>query len=82
MKLASSAVNGKVNTKASMIAASYYPDWVSSTNPPEGIDFSKFDILYFGQLFLRGFLSSSPTVASSISFCDTELFLDRLFRFW
>ncbi|KAF8900156.1 glycoside hydrolase family 18 protein [Gymnopilus junonius] len=51
LKLASSTANGEVKTKATMIAASYYPDWVSSTNPPEGIDFSKFDILYFGRSF-------------------------------
>ena len=48
MKIASSLAGGQVTTQASMIAASYYPNWVSSTNPPEGIDFSKFDILYFG----------------------------------
>jgi chitinase len=33
---------------SSPIAASYYPDWVGDSNPPESIDFSKFDILFFG----------------------------------
>lgn len=38
------------------IAAAYYPDWASDTNPPADIDFSKFDILLFGEsslLFAR-----------------------------
>jgi chitinase len=30
------------------IAASYYPDWSIDSNPPENIDFSKFDIIFFG----------------------------------
>ncbi|KAF9262087.1 hypothetical protein L218DRAFT_1001139 [Marasmius fiardii PR-910] len=29
------------------IAAGYYPDWVSGDSPPENVDFSKFDILFF-----------------------------------
>lgn len=33
---------------SSLIAASYYPDWAADSNPPEDIDFSKFDILFFG----------------------------------
>lgn len=37
-----------VKALATPIAAAYYPDWSTGTNPPEGIDFSKFDILFFG----------------------------------
>ncbi|KAF9558511.1 glycoside hydrolase family 18 protein [Agrocybe pediades] len=33
--------------KKRFIAASYYPSWASDTNPPEKIDFSKFDILFY-----------------------------------
>ncbi|EMD39898.1 glycoside hydrolase family 18 protein [Gelatoporia subvermispora B] len=33
--------------KASPIAAAYYPDWVSSSIPPQSLDFSKFDVLFF-----------------------------------
>lgn len=29
------------------VAAAYYPDWASDTNPPSDLDFSKFDILLF-----------------------------------
>ena len=32
----------------SFIAAAYYPDWAASTVPPESLDYSKFDVLYFG----------------------------------
>lgn len=31
------------------VAAAYYPDWASDTNAPSDLDFSKFDILLFGQ---------------------------------
>lgn len=30
------------------IAAAYYPDWANDTNPPQDLNFSKFDILLFG----------------------------------
>lgn len=30
------------------VAAAYYASWASDTNPPHTIDFSKFDILFFG----------------------------------
>ncbi|KAG7087811.1 hypothetical protein E1B28_013751 [Marasmius oreades] len=29
------------------VAAAYYPDWSAGSNPPENINFSKFDILFF-----------------------------------
>ncbi|KAG6826567.1 hypothetical protein H0H93_016404, partial [Arthromyces matolae] len=38
---------GDVKTATTMIAASYYPDWVSDSYPPESLDFSKFDIIFF-----------------------------------
>ncbi|KAL4245784.1 glycosyl hydrolase 18 family protein [Abortiporus biennis] len=39
---------GTVNATATTpIAAAYYPDWVLDTNPPEGIDYSKFDLIFF-----------------------------------
>lgn len=42
-----------VRALAAPIAAAYYPDWSAGTNPPENIDFSKFDILFFGsQIFV------------------------------
>lgn len=36
-----------VEAQNTMIAAAYYPDWSADSNPPEKIDFSKFDILFF-----------------------------------
>lgn len=41
----------EVKALATPIAAAYYPDWSTDTNPPEGIDFSKFDVLFFGNRF-------------------------------
>jgi chitinase len=38
--------------KAVPIAAAYYPTWSASTNPPNTIDFSKFDILFFGEIII------------------------------
>ncbi|KAJ3568688.1 hypothetical protein NP233_g5552 [Leucocoprinus birnbaumii] len=37
----------EVEAQATIIAAAYYPDWSADSNPPEKIDFSKFDILFF-----------------------------------
>jgi len=37
---------------ATPIAASYYPDWSAGSCPPSELDFSKFDILFFGLTFL------------------------------
>ncbi|TFK94886.1 glycoside hydrolase family 18 protein [Polyporus arcularius HHB13444] len=37
----------RLAAQATPIAAAYYPDWSSGTNPPNQLDFSKFDILYF-----------------------------------
>lgn len=31
------------------IAAAYYPAWSTDSNPPEKLDFSKFDILFYGK---------------------------------
>ena len=30
------------------IMASYYPSWCVDDRPPESLDFSKFDILFYG----------------------------------
>lgn len=37
-----------VNASKVPIAGAYYPDWAGSTVPPESIDYSKFDLIYFG----------------------------------
>ncbi|KAK1231965.1 hypothetical protein PQX77_004915 [Marasmius sp. AFHP31] len=36
-----------VEAQATPIAAAYYPDWSAGSNPPENINFSKFDIIFF-----------------------------------
>ncbi len=42
-------LHGDVSAEATTpIAAAYYPDWAADSNPPNKLDFSKFDILYFG----------------------------------
>lgn len=30
------------------IAGSYYPSWCTETHPPSKIDFSKFDVIFYG----------------------------------
>lgn len=40
-----------LSAEATPIAAAYYPDWASDSNPPAALDFSKFDILLFGTYF-------------------------------
>lgn len=39
----------EVEATATVVAAAYYPDWSAGSHPPEKIDFSKFDILFFGE---------------------------------
>ncbi|KAJ6589902.1 glycoside hydrolase family 18 protein [Mycena vulgaris] len=36
-----------VTAAATFIAAAYYPDWSADAFPPESLDYSKFDILFF-----------------------------------
>lgn len=43
-----SSASGDPETNAVPIAAAYYPTWSAAINPPNKIDFSKFDILFFG----------------------------------
>ncbi|KAK7057565.1 glycoside hydrolase family 18 protein [Favolaschia claudopus] len=38
---------GEITAAATFIAAAYYPDWSAGTFPPEKLDYSKFDILFF-----------------------------------
>jgi chitinase len=54
------AVND-VETQATPVAGAYYTDW--SGKSPESLDFSKFDILFFGQL------SSSNCLFKALTHC-------------
>ena len=38
----------KINA-SSLVAAAYYPDWSADSWPPECLDYSKFDVLFFGR---------------------------------
>ncbi len=42
-------------TATTPIAASYYPDWVDDTMLPESLDYSKFDIIFFGEVYVSAF---------------------------
>jgi chitinase len=48
LAFASNALDGKISAQAAMIYGSYYTSWSASVFPPEKLDYSKFDILYFG----------------------------------
>lgn len=48
-------VQAKINATA-RIAAAYYPDWSADSVSPESLDYSKFDILFFGKLECWHFL--------------------------
>ncbi|KIY48719.1 glycoside hydrolase [Fistulina hepatica ATCC 64428] len=48
-----------ISRSTSCMAASYYPNWVLDTFPPENIDFSKFDIIYYA--------FATPNSSSNIS---------------
>lgn len=58
---------------ASPIAAAYYPDWVVDSWPPEKLDFSKFDILFFGMQGIWFICFVTSDNQSLISLCYAEL---------
>ena len=64
---------------AAMIAAAYYPSWSASTTPPEKLDFSNFDILFYGRI-----LFDFPLTAANggSSFRYTELLFWSQLGFW
>ena len=48
---------------SSLIAASYYPDWAADQISPENLDYSKFDLIFFGETlwFLYVFMTVAVT---------------------
>ncbi|KAF9484198.1 glycoside hydrolase family 18 protein [Pholiota conissans] len=54
------AIANDVNASGALIAGAYYPDWAGSAVPPEKIDFSKFDLIFFA--------FANPNSSSGISF--------------
>lgn len=47
-KAAAALAKQDFSTAATPIAAAYYPDWAFDATPPENLDYTKFDILFFG----------------------------------
>lgn len=47
-KAAAALAKQDFSVSATPIAAAYYPDWSFDATPPENLDYSKFDILFFG----------------------------------
>ncbi|KAG6889319.1 hypothetical protein C0992_005645 [Termitomyces sp. T32_za158] len=64
-KSLSSPETGDRPSAATLIAGSYYPYWSAGSYPPEGLDFSKFDILFFGM--------SSPSASECSDSLSTGL---------
>lgn len=61
--------SGEVEAKAaSPIAAAYYPWWSAWTRTPESLDFSKFDIIFYGLSFLSALLmiAYSPLLSAFV----------------
>ncbi|KAF5329821.1 hypothetical protein D9619_009056 [Psilocybe cf. subviscida] len=63
LSLAAGLADGVISTAASLIAGGYYTYWSVDTNPPEKIDFSKFDMIFFA----FAIPSSSNTVSMDSS---------------
>jgi chitinase len=61
-----------IHANATAIAAAYYPDWNAGSFPPEKLDYSLFDILFFGTytyfilLCFWGYSHSSPFIAFAV----------------
>ncbi|KAF5376668.1 hypothetical protein D9615_007899 [Tricholomella constricta] len=62
---------GEVDAAATPIAAAYYVDWAAGSFPPETLNFSKFDILFFA--------FATPNSSSTLSFgSGSQAILKRL----
>ncbi|KAJ7496881.1 glycoside hydrolase family 18 protein [Mycena latifolia] len=60
-----------INVTANFISAAYYPSWTAWSFPPEKLDYSKFDILFFA--------FAIPNSSSTLTWdSDTQSFLKRL----
>lgn len=70
-----SSASGEPETNAAPIAAAYYPTWSAATNPPNKIDFSKFDILFFGTISLCMFVCA--LICLGTSFRNTQRVVDH-----
>lgn len=89
-KVALEVQNQLISVAATPIAASYYPDWVVDSNPPESLDYSKFDVLFFGESYdakviftcsnrLSAF--ATPNSSSGIAWDDgSQSILQRLIK--
>lgn len=71
--------------------ASYYPSWCVDDRPPESLDFSKFDIVFYGAhtFYRKGFFKkhththglafATPTSSGSLHWNDdSKMILQRL----
>ena len=52
--------------------ASYYPSWCVDDRPPESLDFSKFDIVFYGAhtFYRKGFFKKNTHTWSSLRHSD------------
>jgi chitinase len=69
LALASNPLDGKISAQAAMIYGSYYTSWSASAYPPENLDYSKFDILYFGSyiFLLVDYDAHSPNLSAFVN---------------
>ena len=56
-----------------LTVAAYYPDWSVNSNPPERIDYSKFDLIHFGDRNENHKIGTFQLISFNCetSFCDT-----------
>ena len=79
------SAQSRLSAQATSIAAAYYPDWSSDSNPPNKLDFSKFDILLFGTRtrysyfisIVRATLYPRPTIAACTATQPCEFYRPR-----
>ncbi|KAH6912114.1 glycoside hydrolase superfamily [Coprinopsis sp. MPI-PUGE-AT-0042] len=59
-----------VSTQAAPLYAAYYPGWASGSNPPEGLNYSKFDVLFYAFVM--------PNASNGVNWDGSESVLSRL----
>lgn len=75
-KAAAALAKQDFSTAATPIAAAYYPDWAFDATPPENLDYTKFDILFFG--WYPDVLVSIILTSNFCSVCHAQLLFRNL----
>lgn len=80
-KAAAAFAQRGLSTTATCVAAAYYPDWSFDDNPPESLNYSKFDVLFFGWVSSH-LLVFIDLTRDLYSICDAQFVIEDILGRW